>query len=576
MKKNVTFWGLMIENNMKSIILLLLLETLIVISSVSIPYFLGDLINSMEQSNINMNVILGTLTIVIVLYALWDVLKYYSSIQFAKVNKSIVNGTRIKCYETIFMSNLKAIIDINDGAILNRIIKDTQSLERCFSSSFNLMMSIMHIAIVFVIMYFINIQITVALLLLFLLVALIQIKFSEALKVGHNNYKQSEEKLFVDLNSFLGAILTLKLFDFYDRAVNFLKINNDNTFNNYVALIKKNNVLRNINLFIISLFRIVPIFLGSYLFTLDLIHIGSIFILYTYAIQLSTQISVVVEMDILLKDVKVSIARLNNFFNMFYNQCEGSKNVGVMAEIKFDNVQFDNNNKQLFDNLNFTAKRGDVIAIKGRNGTGKTTLANIITGVYKLDGVFYNSLASKDVLEASLIKEISYCNQNTSHLPGTIMDNISCFGKVGSEKVKSICKQLGIHDRINQLSDGYNTILNEKNTNISGGEKQMIALARALIKESSVLILDEVDSALDKNLEKLLVDNLHLFIKDKIVFIISHRKVIYDVCNKEICLDEITVATAKSNTSEGDEITRSRIIEKSKSETGAIRNSSGC
>lgn len=547
-RKRISFFEILVKQNFTTMLLLFLLELLIVLSSIGIPYFLGDLIKSMELGTIDMIRITKNLLLVIGMYLLWDIMNYINYVRFSKVNKSIVNDTRMKCYDSVFMSNMSNILKRSEGSILTKVIKDTQRLENTFSSSFNLMVSAIHIVIIFLIMFFISWSIAIVILLLFIVVASIQRMFSKMLKTGFANYKESEERLLIDLKNYLQSFLTIKLFSLESNAVEFLQNNNQKTYDNYIKLIKRNSFLKNLNFFIISLFRIIPIFFGGYLYTIGHIKIGSIFVLYSYAIQLSTQIRIFVETDIMLKDVSTSIDRLNDFFDDFANDYNGNIDVESVEEIRFNNVCFSNNEKLIFESLSFEFERGDIVAVRGRNGTGKTTLMNIISGLYKPDGVTYNSIESKLINERTFLKNVAYNNQVVSLIQGTIIDNISCFGTVTEEEVINVCKTLGIHKKILQLENGYNTIVNERNNNLSGGEKQMISLARTLLKNSSILILDEIESALDIKSEYIVLNNLKNYFSGKIVFIISHREGIYKLCNKEINLNKKIIGEEKSLT----------------------------
>lgn len=104
------------------------------------------------------------------------------------------------------------------------------------------------------------------------------------------------------------------------------------------------------------------------------------------------------------------------------------------------------------------------------------------------------------------------------------------------EKVYEVCQSIGLHEKIMKLPDGYRTMVDEKNMNLSGGEKQLMAVARALLKEADILILDEINSALDPETENELLKNIQMYFKNKIVFIISHREKIFNMCDQIIHL----------------------------------------
>ena len=194
-------------------------------------------------------------------------------------------------------------------------------------------------------------------------------------------------------------------------------------------------------------------------------------------------------------------------------------------DIIFEKVCFSYEKEQVLKEISFIAKQGELTALVGASGAGKSTIGALIPrfyeptdGVIKLGGVNIQEMPSK-----SLMENISFVFQDNDLLSGTIFQNIAMAKKgCSKEEVIEAAKKARCHDFIVKLEKGYETILGKGNT-LSGGEKQRIAVARAMLKDAPVLILDEATSYADSKNECLFQEALAELVKDKTVIMIAHR-----------------------------------------------------
>ena len=194
-------------------------------------------------------------------------------------------------------------------------------------------------------------------------------------------------------------------------------------------------------------------------------------------------------------------------------------------DIIFEKVCFSYEKEQVLKDISFIAKQGELTALVGASGAGKSTIGVLIPrfyeptdGVIKLGGVNIQEMPSK-----SLMENISFVFQDNDLLSGTIFQNIAMAKKgCSKEEVIEAAKKARCHDFIVKLEKGYETILGKGNT-LSGGEKQRIAVARAMLKNAPVLILDEATSYADSKNECLIQEALAELVKDKTVIMIAHR-----------------------------------------------------
>lgn len=519
----------------KKMIYISFLQILIILSTIAVPYLLAEIIHQLEIKQIDMKYLMGKFLLIIGVYLVWNLSAVFVDILFEYINKSIQNDIRIHCYKKILNTPMSKLQDKSEGEIISKVIRDTERIETTFSKIFRLLSAIVHSIFLVAIMMKVSVILASAVLTMYILVVVIQRKMSNPLKNLYKNYKHSEEMLLRELKNQLTGFFTLKIFSLEEKVIKTLNKRNDTNLKNHLLINKRVSIIKNINFMFSSMFRIATIIIGSGLYLINMVNIGQIFAIYTYSIHLSNLLRIIIEIDIVMRDISSSFNRITEFLEEF--ESEDHEKVGKIKKIKridFKNVDFKYDDKYVISNLSFSANKNDVIGIKGPNGSGKTTLTYLICGFYRTNGIHINGKDSNIYSEKTIMKRVSYVVQNVHLYPTSIMENLKLFHNVPDEKVIEVSKKIGLHEKILGFTDGYDTVVNEKNLNLSGGEKQLISLARALIKESDVLILDEMNSALDVDTEQNLVLKIKEFFDDKIIFIISHRENIFELCDNLI------------------------------------------
>ncbi len=214
----------------------------------------------------------------------------------------------------------------------------------------------------------------------------------------------------------------------------------------------------------------------------------------------------------------------------------------IKGEIQFKNVSFNySEGKDVLKDVNFRCRPGEIVAIVGRSGAGKTTFVNLIPRFYDaaLGAVLVDGLNVKKAKLFSLRKQIGTVPQEGVIFLGTIRDNI-CYGSFDAteDRVIAAAKAANIHDFIMELPDKYNTIVGERGALLSGGEKQRISIARAILRNPRILILDEATSSLDTESERLVQDALEKLVKNRTTFIIAHRLSTVQIADRILVFDK--------------------------------------
>ncbi len=199
----------------------------------------------------------------------------------------------------------------------------------------------------------------------------------------------------------------------------------------------------------------------------------------------------------------------------------------VKGMVEYKNVDFSySDNKPILKNISIKVKPGQTVALVGPTGIGKTTFINLLERFYDTDKgeILIDGLNIKNATLKSLRDNISLVLQDVFLFHGTIAENIA-FGSdnVSQEDIINAAKIANAHEFIEKTEDGYNTIVGERGMRLSGGQKQRISIARAVLKNSPILILDEATSSVDTKTEKLIQESIDILSKSRTTFIIAHR-----------------------------------------------------
>lgn len=241
------------------------------------------------------------------------------------------------------------------------------------------------------------------------------------------------------------------------------------------------------------------------------------------------------------------IMNLSNFYNKLITNISGAERVFdildtkpeitdapnviempvIKGEVVFDHVSFSyDKDTQVLNDVSFSVKPGETIALVGPTGAGKTTIVNLISRFYDVQqgNVYIDGYNVKDVSIESLRKQMGIMTQDNFLFSGTVKDNIR-YGKLDAtdEEIIAAAKAVNAHDFIMKLEKGYDTELRERGAGLSIGQKQLLAFARTMVSQPKILILDEATSSIDTHTEILVQKGIETLLKGRTSFVIAHR-----------------------------------------------------
>ena len=292
---------------------------------------------------------------------------------------------------------------------------------------------------------------------------------------------------------------------------------------------------------VIDFGKIILYFIVLVLLIKGKIQIAMFLLLISYYDKTKESINDIMEFDVSIMEESVSLYRINQIVNYKDSNLvlDGIvNNDDIAGYVEFKNVSFKYSRLQVLKNVSFTAKPNQITAIVGKTGSGKTTLFNLLLRMYRVnDGkILIDRINIYDYSRDVFNSNVSIVNQKTFIFNMSIRANLSL---IDSNKKRQIdaCKRVGIHDFIMSLPDGYSTILKEDATNISGGQKQLLSLARALLTSSEIILLDEVTSSLDPNTTDKIINLLDDLKTDHTIIVITHNKDLMRRADKLIVLN---------------------------------------
>lgn len=230
-----------------------------------------------------------------------------------------------------------------------------------------------------------------------------------------------------------------------------------------------------------------------------------------------------------LNKAEPSLERINEILDTdesIYEVENPRELAGLKEDIRLDSVSFKYKDEWVLKNINFDLKRGKTIALVGESGSGKSTIADLLPRFYDVNegAIYIDGINIRDYKLEDLHKNIGIVSQESILFNDTVRNNIA-FGRedVSLEMIMQAARIAHAHTFIEQLENGYDTVIGERGNKLSGGQKQRLSIARAVLKDPSILILDEATSALDTESERIVQGALDDLMKDRTSLIIAHR-----------------------------------------------------
>lgn len=517
----------------KSLVFALLFALVFVTANLAQPFLLGRALDASKVDNFDLFKIY--LIVSFVLAIVGTIFDYFFEVIVMNVSQKVIKETRDDLYNKINAISLKDFDAKYHGDMVQLEIRDMENFASGLFAIFKtLMQGIFTIIITIIMMIMVNWVLALGVILL----SPLSVIMSYIISHFTGKYFKKQSSLQADISSYslemINNIEVVQSLNYEKQSLETFKKKNeelkkDGRFAQFSAS-WVNPSTRLVNNTIYVLIGIIGIIMLLYDAKLAAIYavmsLGRLSSFLSYTTQYSKPFNEVSSVSHEYESAKASFRRVNDFLNLDNDIDEGTKAIKEIDNIEFRNVDFSYKiDRPLIENLNLKIAKGDKVAIVGPTGAGKTTLINLFMRFYDPNKgeIRVNDIPYKDIKKYELRKHIGMVLQDTWIFNGTIMDNIKYLKRDATDdEAIEASKKAHADSFIVNMPQGYETVINAKE-GLSEGQKQMIAIARVMLLNPEVVILDEATSNIDTRSEMLITEAFNIMMKNKTSIVIAHR-----------------------------------------------------
>lgn len=502
-----------------------------ILGNITTEIFNGLIRKISNTGGIDFNKIGQISLILVILYFISLIFSFIQGYIMSGISNKVSYKLRKELSEKVNRLPMKYFDSKTHGEVLSIITNDVDTLSQSLTQSVTQIISgIATIIGIFIMMISINISMTIAAL---LIIPICMFFVTKIMKKSQKYFSMQQEYLG-HLNGHIEEIYgghdIVKAFNGEEKAINDFNHLNQTLYDSAWKSQFLSTMMHPIMQFIGNLGYVVISILGGYMVIKDKIQVGDILSFTQYVRNFTNQITQLAQV---MNMVQSAIASSERVFEFLAEEEEVDTRKGdidldsIQGNIEFKNVQFGyNENKIIIHNFSSKVKKGQKIAIVGPTGAGKSTMIKLLMRFYDVNSgeILIDGHNIQDFDRQELRSLFGMVLQDTWLFNGTIKENI-CYGKLDAteNEIKDACKAASVDHFIKTLPDGYNMVLNEEADNISGGQKQLLTIARVILASPRILILDEATSSVDTRTEILIQEAMDKLMEGRTSFIIAHR-----------------------------------------------------
>ncbi|MEC1670318.1 ABC transporter ATP-binding protein [Bacillus mojavensis] len=417
------------------------------------------------------------------------------------------------------------------GSILVRIMNDINSLQELFTSGvINLLTDLLLLAGVVIILFTLSPELTIAIMVTLPIMFFISTSLRKKIRRSWQTVRLKQSKLNSHLNESIQGIRVTQAFTQEQENMTYFDGVNQENYQSWREATRKNAVFRPLVEMTNAIGTAVLIWYGATLIMNETITIG---VFVSFAFYLGMFWEPISRLGQVYNQLLMGMASSERIFEFLDEQPnvkekpEAIHKKNIKGHISFEEVEFSYDEKRkALHSVSFSIPAGSTLALVGHTGSGKTTIANLISRFYDATGgtIKIDGIPITDLSLASLRSQISIVLQDTFIFSGTIMENIR-FGRpdASDEEVIKAAQAVGADEFISGLAEGYETEVEERGSVLSAGQRQLISFARALLADPAIIILDEATASIDTETEVKIQQALKTLLKDRTAVMIAHR-----------------------------------------------------
>ncbi|WP_160675928.1 peptidase domain-containing ABC transporter [Clostridium sp. C8-1-8] len=529
------YWNL-IKNEKKFFIKIFLLSIITTLLGLVGAYYYKYIVDDAKADSLLL-ITSGTIILLVFKY----ITEYFRSILLLKVSQNLDRYILMKFYDHVIKLPMNFFRTRKVGEIISRFNDATKIREALSSITITVMMDSIMVLAGIILLFNYNRTLFFLCLIPIILYCSIMVIFKKPLEAGNRNLMKSNSKFYSYLVESLEGIEFIKCVNGEERVVSDAKDRFAEVIENTIKFGYVDSLHSNMKNSIGPIFTILVLCVGFFQVLKGSFTIGE---LISYSSLLTYFIGPLDRLTGLQSQIQSALVATERLTEIQILQTEKKTESeekllspeSLLGEVVFNKVDFRyGTGNKILKSLKFSIKKGSKVAFVGESGSGKTTIAKLLMGFYKVEGgqILINNYNIDDIDKNILREKIAYVSQDYFFFSGTIRQNLE-FANINAsfDEIKEICKIVQIDEYIENLTFKYNTKLEENATNLSAGQRQRLAIAKALLRNPEILILDEATSNLDSITEVEIQKALDNYRVNNTRIIIAHRLSTIVGCDK--------------------------------------------
>lgn len=513
------------------LLLSIIISFLFIFMAMKIEILMDIALTSKSKDNLKIFI-----SFILIIYLLMSLLDFLKNKLLLYINNSFKESLYHSLYEKILELPYLYHKSKSSGDILTRI-NDADNIVSYLSTVLIFLSDLVIAIFSFIILYFILKSISLSLVMGLFIFYFIYLLFIPLIIYYMEKQKEARSFVYEDINELLQNVELVKTYNikkykerhFFEKNRHFLNMYyKNNQYYNYLDA-ALSFLINSLELFIIYLVSL-KIIQGN-------MNLGSLITVTTLTSIAIKPLSTLISLLIIKEDLILSVKRINSLFNI-KKEHRGSLYLDSIEKLEFKDFSYAYLNKNNLEKVNLLLNKGDKVLIKGKSGSGKSTMFKALVKLFKTDNIYINDLNINDLNKKDLREKILYVSQNERILKGSILDNITFGRQVPNKEISKVLNITGLSALLKHKNLYIESLIDEGGFGLSGGEEQRILLARALLSGREVIVFDETFSAIDKKEREDILYRIINEYEEKMIIVISHSTWLKKNFNKIYDLEE--------------------------------------
>lgn len=465
----------------------------------------------------------GALTLIIIF------LRYFQHVLFLTASMRLTLDIRYDAFKKLNKLPMKYFISEPSGKIVTKITSDSEGVRGLYEVIFSILTAAISLIMVYIELFKVNWKLALLTLVATPLILLWMTVYRKINNKYHHRIREMNSIINASMAQYVDGMPIIQQFNKENKMTNeyddLLKTN----YNNKMNALKINSIFGGELLLLIQngLIALIIYYFGrQFLSNEGAITAGALYLCITYINKVFEPIREIFANLNSLEDSFVASSRIFDFLDQEEDKYLGfNERPNFKGDVKFEDVTFAYDDTDVLKDINFKVKAGEFIGLVGHTGSGKSTLMILLQRFYDLEKgrILIDNVDFMNYTKQEIRSNIGYVLQEPALFSGTIKSNITFGIDATDEEVERVLEMIGANKFVNDYPNGINTELEYLGSNLSTGEKQLISFARILLRNPSIIILDEATANIDTETEIMIQNALHVLAKGRTTFVVAHR-----------------------------------------------------